>query len=466
MSRKVPVVAIVGRSNVGKSTLFNTLLGRRKSIIKDEAGVTRDRAYGLVKKDDITFSLIDTAGLFSNPKEKKNPLEDKVETQTRLAIEESDLLIVLFDGKSGVHPADREMVNLIRRSKKPALWVVNKCEKPDTELAGAEFYSLGIEDLLYISAAHRKGIKELFAALKSRLPDAVKTEKRDSDSDEDDDEGGQSVEVINIAILGKPNTGKSTLINKLIGQNRLVTSDIAGTTRDSVDIELEYKGQKYLVIDTAGLRRKARVKDISVERYSNIRSLSALAKCDVAVLLLDATQGVPTDQDMKIAELIHERGRGLIIVVNKWDAIEKDHKTAKAFKDQVYAAFRFTRYAPVMFVSALSGKRVHSILDKAKEVYQTAQLRVKTSELNKILNRAVGRNAPPTHRGDPVKLYFATQINTAPPTFVLFFNHPRKVDAAYQRYLKNALRDEFSFQGSDIKLLLRKRSDRAEAAGS
>jgi len=257
--------------------------------------------------------------------------------------------------------------------------------------------------------------------------------------------------------------GKSTLINKLIGEERLVTSDIAGTTTDSVDIQTERNGQPYLLIDTAGLRKKARVKNVSVERYANLRTMTALSRCDVAVLLLDATLGVPRDQDLKIAELIHERGRGLVIVINKWDAIEKDHKTAKQYKDSVYAAFRFTRYAPVLFVSALSGRRCPSILEKAKEVYDAARVRLKTSDLNSIMKHAVQKNPPPVYRGESVKLYFATQVGVAPPKFVLFFNYPRRIDSAYERYLKNSIRAEIAFEGSDIKFLLRKRTDKAHS---
>ena len=456
MKSEMPVVAIIGRGNVGKSTLFNALIGRRKSVIKDESGVTRDRSYATVKTNDFVFTLIDTAGLFSNPRDKKNVLEDRVETQTKLAIEESDLLLVLFDGKAGLHPEDSAIANLVRKARKPVIWIVNKSEKPSTELEAAEFYSLGIEDLVFISAAHRKGLKDLLKIIREKFPESQ------IGDESGEDEQAEDSSAIRVAVLGKPNVGKSTLINQLLGENRLVTSEIAGTTTDSIDIELSHKGRDYVLIDTAGLRRKARVKDISVERYSNIRSLSALAKSDVAVLLLDATQGEPSDQDLKIAQLIHERGRGLVIAINKWDAIEKNHKTAKAYKDQVYSDFRFARYAPIVFVSALSGKRCKALLDKVSEVYEAAKFRVKTSDLNKVLNQAVSKNSPPAHRGEPVKLYFATQIHTAPPTFVLFFNHPRRIDSAYQRYLKNSLREEFPFTGSDIKLLLRKRSDRSE----
>ena len=452
MKKNIPVVAIVGRSNVGKSTLFNALLGKRKTIIKDEAGVTRDRTYGLIKQPDFSFTLIDTAGLFSNPKDKKNVLDDQVQTQTKLAIEEADILLVMFDGIMGLHPEDSDIVNLIRKSKKKAIWMVNKCEKPSVEISSSEFYKLGIEGLIYISAAHRLGLKPLLAEIKANIPDALTAEE----------EAEQPEEGLKIAVLGKPNVGKSTLINQLLGQNRLITSDIAGTTRDSIDIDIVHKGDKFTLIDTAGLRRKARVKDLTVERYSNIRSLSALAKCDVAVLLLDASEGIPTDQDLKIAELIHERGRGLILVINKWDAIEKDHKTAKSYKDAVYDRFRFTRYAPILFVSALSGRRCTSILDKVKEVHLASRQKVQTADLNKIFKQAVAKNTPPTYRGEPIKFYFATQVNSSPPTFVVFFNHPRHVDAAYQRYLKNALRDEFSFEGSDIKLLLRKKKEKGE----
>jgi GTPase len=451
----IPVVAIIGRSNVGKSTLFNALLNRRKAIVKDEAGVTRDRTSALVKTDDFTFTLVDTAGLFGSDKETE--MEISVFAQTRLAIDESDLILAMFDGRHGLHPQDPEVVALIRESKKPVIWIINKCESQKHELAANEFYGLGIDNLLCISAAHRKNLKDLTAAIKENFPENLAKDDENSDTENS---------AIRIAILGKPNAGKSTLVNQIIGKERMVTSNVAGTTRDSIEVPFLHGEQEFVLIDTAGLRRKARVEGVSVERYANIRSLGALAKCDVAVLLLDATLGPPTDQDLKIAQLIHERGRGLIIAINKWDAVEKDHKTAKSFKDVVQGVFRFARYAPIVYISALTGRRCKTILDKAQSVIEQGKTRVKTSDLNRILSRAFEANQPPVFRGEPVKLYFATQIEGSPPTIVLFLNHPRHINTAYQRYLKNAIREEYAFDGYDIKLKLRKRTEREQQKGS
>lgn len=451
LSGKIPVVAIIGRANVGKSTLFNAIVGKRKSIVNDEPGVTRDRTAALVKAGNLSFTLVDTAGLFGVDRE--DEIETSVRAQTQVAIEESDLILAILDGAHGVHPQDSEVVAILRQSKKPVLWIVNKCESPRNELNASEFYSLGLDVLMCISAAHKKNLKDLSAAIENHFP-----KQEVSEEDVVVEEGGP----LRVALLGKPNVGKSTLVNKLIGEDRLVTSNIAGTTRDSIDVPFTYKDQDYVLIDTAGLRRKSRVEGVSIERYANLRSLSSLAKCDVAILLLDATLGLPSDQDLKIAELIHERGRGLIIAINKWDAIEKDHKTAKHFKDVVHSVFRFARYAPIHFISALSGKRCLTILESVKKITYQGKQRLKTSDLNRILSRAFTSNKPPVFRGEPVKLYFSTQIEVSPPTFVLFLNHPRRINNAYQRYLKNAIREEFPFEGYDIKLMLRKRTEKAD----
>lgn len=499
MSGSIPTVAIVGRTNVGKSTLFNTLIGRRLAVVEGSHGVTRDRHYGIVKRGDLHFTLIDTGGLFGEEDREGSDgyrLRQSVFTQTELAIEESDLVLVVFDGVEGPHPHDSEVVDLIRRRQKPVIWVVNKTEKQLSQLQAAEFYGLGIDELHCISAAHKLQTRELVALIQKRLSglgfnprpgldeaiaereaiDAAEAEfiagysgtAEQVEADESDPAAEEIVTTkapdrpIKIAVLGKPNVGKSTLINKILGADRLVTSSVAGTTRDNIDIHLSRDGQEFVLVDTAGLRKKARVKSVSAERYSNLRALRALAGCDIAVLLLDATEGLPSEQDLKIAGIVHERGRGLMIVLNKWDAIEKDHRTAKAFKDGVQQAFRFTRYAPVLFVSALTGRRCPAILDTAREIYQAAHQRVKTSEINKVLGRAFQTKPPPAHRAEPAKLFFATQIDVAPPTFVLFVNNPARLAASYERYLKNTLREVFPFTGVDIKFILKKRTERAE----
>ena len=456
MIQKIPVVAIVGRTNVGKSTLFNQLLGRRMAVVEDVAGVTRDRNYALVDRFDAPFTLVDTGGLLG---EEESELHGSVREQAELAIREADLVIALLDGLHGLHALDYGVADILRRSAKPVLWVVNKCEKPIAQIEAAEFYKLGIDEFSCVSAAHNVGITELYLAISSKL---------ELDSFEDCDSSISGVETdlldhasrsIRVAIVGKPNVGKSTLINKITGSDRLVTSGIPGTTRDSIDIVLKRDGTDFTLVDTAGLRRKSKVSGVSPERYGNLRTLKALAQCDVAVLLLDATEGAPKEQDAKIASVIHERGRGLVIVVNKWDAVEKDHKSVKDFERTIQDEFPFARYAPIVFVSALSGRRCPNVLKKAEEVFKQAQVRIATPKINSFLSRAFDKKPPPRHRGSLVKLYYATQVNVAPPTFTLFVNYPREVRLSYQRYLKNAIRKEFGFGGNDIRLFFRKRSD-------
>ena len=449
MTRTIPTIAIVGRTNVGKSTLFNAIAGRRLAIVEDSAGVTRDRNYALIQRFGWPFSLVDTGGLAG---EQEAALEDSVRAQSQLAIEQSDLVLCVFDGIAGPTPHDKDVVEELRRAQRPVFWVVNKCESPVTQSASNEFYALGLDQLHFVSAAHHQGIHELMAAVREHFGASVEAPAR----------GEPQKDVIRVAVVGKPNVGKSSLVNRFVGENRLITSEQPGTTRDSIDISLTRDGTKYIIVDTAGLRRKARVDDLTVERFGNLRTMRALAMCDVAVLVLDATQGTPAEQDMKIASLIHERGRPLIIVVNKWDAIEKDHRTARAFQETVHAALRFTRYAPVLYVSALTGHRCPSILQKAKEVLGSAQTRIKTGELNRVLSFAFSRRPPPVYRGEPIKLFFATQTEVTPPTFVLFVNHPGKLGVSYQRYLKNMLRKEYPYVGTDIKLLLRKRTSKSE----
>jgi GTP-binding protein len=445
----VPIVAIIGRTNVGKSSLFNALTSRQQAIVEDSPGVTRDRRYGLVPTEEGVFRAVDTGGFVG---EDENPLQDSVRQQAEVAVAESDLVIVVFDGMQGPSPLDNEVVQFIRKHKKPALWVVNKCEKPVNEIAANEFFALGIDDIIPISAAHRVGISELKRRVKlalhevgiERLPVAV-------------DEGPDSENVIRVALIGRPNVGKSSLINKIVGEERVVASPMSGTTRDSVDIEIRRDGQRYVFVDTAGLRRKARVEDHTVERYGNLRSLRALAKCDVAILVLDASSDMGALQDTRLAGLAHERGRGLIIVVNKWDAVEKDNKTAIAYKEYIAEHFKFARYAPTLFVSALTGRRCPSIIEEVRKVYNASRIRVPTAQVNKVLKSAFEMKPPPIYRGVPLKLLFATQISELPPTFVLFLNHTDKIHFGYKRYLKNILRNEFGFAGVDIKMFFRKR---------
>jgi len=446
---KFPVVAIVGRTNVGKSTLFNAITGHRVNIVEDAPGITRDRSYQLIKRLDFPFTLIDTGGLFSDEEEE---MKNLVDVQTDIAISEADVVIVLFDAISGPHPDDYQIVEKLRKSDKQVFWVVNKCEKDASKLNASEFYGLGIEEFFCISAAHNRGIKEVLGKIRNYLE---AENKLINPQDEEAEEN-----ILKVAIVGKPNVGKSTLVNRILGEERVVASNTPGTTRDTVDIRLTREGQDYLLIDTAGLRRKARIENLSVERYSAIRSINVLARANVAVFLLDATEGPPTEQDAKIGSLIQERGRSLIIVVNKWDAIEKDHKSVKEYEKGIQDKLGFLHYAPILFVSALTGKRCPSILSKAKEVHENSMRRVATSDLTRAFKKIFERKPPPVYRGEPLKLYFATQIGTSPPVFVLFLNHPRKLADSYQRYIKNSLRKEFPFEGVDFKLILRKKTSK------
>ena len=448
MSPKIPIIAIVGRTNVGKSTLFNQICGRAQQIVKNEHGVTRDRAYAFVKRFSFPFNLIDTGGMIG---EENENFADIIRQQSELAINEADLIFAVFDGVEGIHPYDEQVVGFLRKAKKPVVWIVNKCEKPSTVIDASEFYSLGIEDPQFISAAHNDGVKDLV----KKAQEILKVKDFSITPEEEDS-------TIKVAIIGRPNVGKSSLLNRITGDQRVVTSDIAGTTRDSVNITITRDGQDYEIVDTAGLRKKKKVDDTSIEEESNWRTLRALSESDVCVLIIDATQGLPSEQDAKIAGLIHERGRGLIIVVNKWDAVEKDHKTVKAFETNIYDTLKFVGYAPILFVSALTGRRCPSILEKAKEVHASSGLRIKTSELNAIMEQAFHSKPPPVYRGEPVKLYFSVQTSVRPPSFVLFVNHPRELNFSYERYLKNFIRKKYPFAGVDVRIMFRKKKSNAD----
>lgn len=481
----LPTVCIVGRTNVGKSTLFNALAGRRKAVVKDQPGVTRDRYYELVTRFDFPFTLIDTGALVG---EEDLVLHEAVKQQTELAMRQSDLIIVVFDGLHGLHPLDSEVVDLVRQVEKPTIYVANKCEKPSSALTATELYGLGLEEIIPLSAAHRRGIRELLAKMEELVgSSALKAELADGEDaayqvieDEEGDEGVVHFEesdipenadeetppqvehdpnkAINIAIIGKPNVGKSTFVNRLLGEDRLITSPIAGTTRDSIKCDFIRSGQKFEIVDTAGLRKKAGVKDDSVERFSNIRTLRSLAQSDVAVFLLDASEGIPTEQDAKIVGLAHEKGKSLVIVVNKWDLIEKDPRIAEEYRHAIRMTFKFAAYAPVIFVSALTGLRCLSVFDEVNKVYSAARVRLTTGQVNKLFTDAFNSKPPPVYRGVPIKLLYATQVAANPPTFAVFVNHPERLRFNYERYLKNTVRRYHPFPGSDVRILFRRRS--------
>ena len=489
----LPTVCIVGRTNVGKSTLFNALVGRRTAVVKDQAGVTRDRYYELVTRHDFPFTLIDTGALVG---EEDLALHEAVRQQTALAMQQSDLIIVVFDGLHGLHPLDSEVVDLVRQMEKPTIYVANKCEKPSAAMTATELYGLGLDEIIPLSAAHRRGLRDLLAkmeelvgssGLRSELADGKDEAYQEQDEDGDEalvrfqDESGEELDedvipdvnndepalpgleedpdkAINIAIIGKPNVGKSTFVNRLLGEDRLITSPIAGTTRDSITCELTRNGQRYQIVDTAGLRKKAGVKENTVERFSNIRTLRSLAQSDVAVFLIDASEGIPTEQDARIVGLAHEKGKSLVIVVNKWDLIEKDSRIAEEYRHAIRMTFKFAAYAPVIFVSALTGLRCLSVFDEVKMVHAAARVRLTTGQVNKLFTDAFNSKPPPVYRGIPIKLLYATQVAANPPTFAVFVNHPERLRFNYERYLKNTVRRHYPFPGSDVRILFRRRS--------
>ena len=541
-----PIIAIVGRPNVGKSTLFNRIIGERRAIVEDVPGVTRDRNYAHVLRFDVPFFLVDTGGYEINP---ADPLQKFVVEQTQIAIDEADIIFCLFDGSFGVHPGDEIMVSMLRSCGKEVYYIVNKCDGEEQNLKVIDFYSLGVGDLCDISALYGREVnnlvenalakvegyeqlKLLTAEEKARkeleyhnaefeIEKGLAEYCNDNDDDDDDRESDEfefvdeenvdtepefapvympgdsndseeeylkefrikpiktidkveigadltsieesdaeeeifpSIPIIKVAIVGRPNVGKSTLFNRITGTSRSITSPIAGTTRDSVNTPLKREGQDYLLVDTAGLRKKGRITD-NIERYSTLRALKSLGDADVAVLVLDAEQG-PTEQDAKIAGLAHEQGLGLIICVNKWDLIEKNHKTIKDYTLNLRDAFKFARYAPIIFTSALSGKRCSKVIDMVREVAVQRQRHIPTSKLNRVLMRAHKKATAPSYRGKLLKFYFAAQVTSAPPRFALFFNFAKEVHFSYLRCLKNEIRDQFGFVGNDIKLIVRKR---------
>lgn len=486
-SHKLPTVCIVGRTNVGKSTLFNALVGKRKAVVKDQPGVTRDRCYEVVTRFDFPFTLIDTGALVG---EEAIALHDSVRAQSELAMKQSDVVVVVFDGLHGLHPLDSEVVALTRQTQKPTIFVANKCEKPSAQLTATELYGLGLDEIIPVSAAHRRGIRDLIAAIQRIIAPAEISlansadEQDGSDTDEVElenfgeqvdempanllDDTAQDSGTINIAIIGKPNVGKSTFVNALLGEERMITSPIAGTTRDSIKSTLMRNGRTFEIVDTAGLRKKAGVSDNTVERFSNIRTLRSLAQSDVAVFLLDAAEGIPTEQDARIVGLAHEKGKSLVIVVNKWDLIEKDPAIAEAYRRAIRSVFKFAAYAPVVFVSALTGLRCLKVLDSVNEVHTASTKRLSTAEVNRIFGDAFIQKPPPVWRGSPIKLLYATQVATKPPTFAIFVNHPDRLRFNYERYLKNSVRKIHEFPGNDIRILFRRRSgitnDRRRAA--
>ena len=432
-----PIVAIVGRPNVGKSTLFNRIVGERIAIVDDAPGITRDRLYADADWLKHKFTLIDTGGLDPDT---DDFITRHIFRQVEVAIEHADVVLFLADIKSGIMDADRQVAEMLRRSNTPVVLAINKVDNPTRENHELyEFYELGIGDPIPISAGQALGLGDMLDEIVAHFP-------ADCDSDEDDDR-------IKVAIVGKPNVGKSSLINKILGEERLIVSNIPGTTRDSVDTFLTRDGNDYLLIDTAGLRRKSKIKE-NIEKYSIIRTLSAVERCDVCVLLVDAEEGI-TEQDTKIAGIAHERGRAAIIAVNKWDKVEKDDKTMREFTKKIETELAYMPYAPKLFVSALTGQRIHKLFELIYTVYQNHALRVATGVLNDVVLEATAMHSPPTDKGKALRIYYATQVSVKPPTFVLFVNDSKLMHFSYTRYLENKIREAFGFDGTPVHFITR-----------
>lgn len=437
-----PLVAIVGRPNVGKSTFFNKIAGKRISIVEDTPGVTRDRLYADVEWMNRKFTLIDTGGI--DPRS-EDVLLSQMRHQAEIAMDTADVICFFADARDGLTDDDREVANLLRKTRKPLLLVVNKVDYAGLNDSLYEFYELGLGDPIGISSANMLGLGDLLEEICKNLPP------------QDEDEIEDSAHVLQLAVVGRPNVGKSSLVNRLLGQERTMVSDIAGTTRDAIDTRFTAaNGTEYNIIDTAGIRRKRVVEEESLERYSVLRSIAAIRRCDVALLLIDANDGV-TEQDTKIAGLIRDEGKAVIIVVNKWDAIEKDTGTLEQFRKQIMDDLKFMDYAPVLFLSALTGQRVHTVLDMVDQVWAMASKRVPTGVLNDVLADATADLQPPASNGRRLKIYYLTQQSTCPPTFILFVNDESLMHFAYERYLENYFRKTFDFTGTPIRFILREK---------
>jgi len=433
-----PLVAIVGRPNVGKSTLFNRLIGRRVAIVEDTPGVTRDRIYQDADWLNYSFTLIDTGGI---EPDNEDIIAQQMRRQAELAIETADVIIFLVDGREGMTSADMDVAELLRRSSKPVVLAVNKVDSAKFEESMYEFYSLGLGDPITISSAQGLGLGDL-------LDEVVRDFPKDLEEDE--------TERINLAVVGKPNVGKSSLVNALLGEERAIVSDIPGTTRDSIDTPFTRNGREYTIVDTAGIRRKRSVEDESIERYSVIRSLSAIRRADVVLIVCDASQGL-SEQDVRIAGYAHEEGKASVLVVNKWDLIEKDTYTMNRFKKDLGTDLSFMSYVEMLFISVKSGQRVNKVLDAVDAAFEQSRRRVPTGQLNDIVSEAVQMNEPPSDKGRVLKIFYATQVSVQPPTFIVFVNDAELLHFSYERYLENYFRKSFGFEGTPIRLFFRNR---------
>lgn len=432
-----PVVAIVGRPNVGKSTIFNRIVGERISIVEDIPGVTRDRIYSSAEWLTHDFNIIDTGGIDIGDE----PFLEQIRQQAEIAIDEADVIIFITNGREGVTAADEEVAKILYKTKKPVVLAVNKVDNPEMRDQIYDFYALGFGDPIPISGSHGLGLGDL-------LDEAAKHFPNTKDKDYGDD-------VIKFSLIGRPNVGKSSLVNAMLGEERVIVSDIAGTTRDAIDSDVTVNGQRYIIIDTAGMRKKGKVYE-TTEKYSVLRALRAIERSDVVLVVINAEEGI-IDQDKKIAGYAHEAGRAVVIVVNKWDAVEKDEKTMKEFEQKIREHFLFLDYAPIVFLSAKTKKRIHTLIPMIDMASENHSKRVPTTVLNDVIMDAVAMNPTPTDKGRRLKIYYMTQVSIKPPTFVVFVNEPELLHFSYERFLENRIRDAFGFEGTPIKIFPRER---------
>jgi GTP-binding protein len=439
--KRKPLVAIVGRPNVGKSTLFNRIIGWQKAIVEDIPGVTRDRIYGDAEWEGVEFSVVDTGGF---EPESEDLYPSLIKSQVEIAIEEADLIIFLLDGKTGIMPQDVEIIKLLRKTNKPVLYAVNKIDHEKHEIRAFDFHALGIDTLFTLSALQGRKMNELLDVIVENLPRA------DSKAHDERDEG-----EIRIAVVGKPNVGKSTLINRILGEERLLTSPVPGTTRDAVDTLVERDGRRYVFIDTAGIRRKSKVK-FSVEKYSVLRAIKTVEKSDIVLLMIESQEG-PTHQDARLSELIRDRGKGCIVLLNKWDLVPREIAETPGIEDTIRGELKAVDFAPVILISALTGKRVERVFDYINLVYRNFSRRIPTKQLNRLLENILKTTPPPLYKGKEIKFYYISQPMTKPPAFVIFTNSPKGIPESYERFLENKIREEFELQGTPIKFIFRGR---------
>ena len=436
-----PIVAVVGRPNVGKSTLFNVLAGERISIVQDTPGVTRDRIYADCTWLDRNFTLIDTGGI---EPETNDEIFRQMREQAEIAIQTADVIIFIVDVRQGLTDADSRVADLLRKSKKPVVLAVNKVDSFEKYMPDVyEFYAMGIGDPVPVSAASRLGLGELLDEVVKHFPDS-------SAAEEEDDRP-------KIAIVGKPNVGKSSIVNRMTGENRVIVSDVAGTTRDAIDSVVRYHKREYVLIDTAGIRRKSKIRE-EIERFSIIRAVSAVERADVVVIVIDASEGI-TEQDAKIAGIAHDRGKGMLIIVNKWDLVEKDNRTMKEFTEKIRQTLSFMSYAEIVYVSALTGQRLSKIFEYIDVILANQTQRIATGVLNEIMTEAVALQQPPSDKGKRLKLFYMTQVSVKPPTFVIFVNDKKLMHFSYQRYIENRIRESFGFSGTSLRFIIRERKE-------